>query len=83
MSTQEARGATTNGRPASKAATSGLEGIVVAQTALSDVDGQQGRLTIRGYELEELAGRATFEEVAYLLWHGKLPNRGELRTLEE
>ncbi len=78
MSTQ---GATTDGKP--NAATSGLEGIVVAQTELSDVDGQAGQLTIRGYDLEELAGRATFEEVAYLLWHGKLPNKGELQTLKE
>jgi citrate synthase len=68
------QGATTNG----KAATSGLEGVVVAQTEMSDVNGQVGQLTIRGYDVEELAGRATFEEATYLLWHGALPKRDEL-----
>ncbi len=67
--------------PAPDPATSGLEGIVVARTELSDVDGQQGRLTIRGYDVEELAGRATFEEVAHLLWHGALPTLDELQAL--
>jgi citrate synthase len=59
-------------------ASSGLEGIVVANTEMSDVDGQLGRLTVRGYDVEELAGRATFEEVTYLLWYGSLPKGGEL-----
>lgn len=59
-------------------ATSGLEGVVVATTEMSDVDGQIGRLTVRGYDIEEVAGRATFEEVIYLLWYGALPNATEL-----
>ena len=50
--------------------TSGLEGVVAAETALSDVDGQAGRLVIRGYELDELAGRTTFEAAAHLLLDG-------------
>ncbi len=69
---------TTGSKPTPDAATSGLEGIVVARTHLSDVDGQQGRLTIRGYSIEEIAGHATFEEVAYLLWHGSLPAGDQL-----
>ena len=71
------------GAPTRDPATSGLEGIVVARTELSDVDGQQGKLTIRGYDVEELAGRATFEEVAYLLWHGELPGRDQLADLRQ
>ena len=50
----------------------GLEGIVAAETVLSDVDGQAGRLIIRGYSLDEIAGRWTFEEVIALLWSGFL-----------
>jgi citrate synthase len=62
-------------------ASSGLEGIVVARTDLSDVDGRRGVLTVRGYDIEEIAGQATFEEVAYLLWHGELPSKDELAQL--
>jgi citrate synthase len=52
----------------------GLEGVVAASTRLSHVDGQAGRLTIAGYAVEDLAPSATFEEVAYLLLHGRLPD---------
>ncbi len=65
------------------AATSGLEGLVVARTELSDVDGQRGQLTIRGFDVEELAGRARFEEVAYLLWFGQLPSADELVRFQQ
>src|SRR5262245_65287502 len=51
-----------------KAAAGGLEGVVVADTRLSDVDGERGRLTIAGRDVEELAGRASFEDAAALLW---------------
>ncbi|GAA0784466.1 citrate synthase/methylcitrate synthase [Roseibium denhamense] len=47
----------------------GLEGVVVAHTALSDVDGQNGRLVLRGKPIEELAGKATFEEAVRHLWY--------------
>jgi citrate synthase len=60
----------------------GLEGIIAAATKIADVDGAQGRLTLRGYDIKELSGRVTFEEVAYLLWHGKLPNDSELADLK-
>jgi citrate synthase len=61
---------------------SGLEGVVVAETQLSDVDGERGRLIIRGYRIEELAGRVSFEAVCGLLWNGQLAQGEELRSLE-
>jgi citrate synthase len=59
----------------------GLEGVVAAATNIAEVDGEHGRLTLRGYDISELCGQASFEEVAYLLWHGKLPNRSEYDSL--
>ena len=56
----------------------GLADVVAASTALSDIDGRAGRLFYRGYDIHELAGRATFEEIAYLLQRGAPPSRGEL-----
>lgn len=52
----------------------GLEGVVAAETVLSEVDGQAGRLIIRGHELDELAGRITFEQVTRILWAGFFGN---------
>ena len=61
----------------------GLEGVVAAETEISEVDGQNGRLIYRGgYLIQDLAATCTFEEVAYLLWHGKLPDRAELEELK-
>jgi citrate synthase len=57
--------------------TAGLEGVVAAATRLSQVDGEGGRLTIAGYAVEDLAPNATFEEVAYLLLHDRLPKPAE------
>jgi len=59
----------------------GLEGVVAASTALSHVFGEEGRLVYRGYDIHELAGHARFEEVAHLLWRGRLPNQAELDEL--
>ncbi len=56
----------------------GLEGVVAAQTRLSSVDGEAGELVIAGFPLEEIAGKATFEEMLYLLWNDALPNTREL-----
>src|SRR6266540_3413525 len=56
----------------------GLEGVVAAETELCDLDGTNGRLAYRGYDIADLARKATFEEVAYLLWMGELPTRAEL-----
>jgi citrate synthase len=60
----------------------GLEGVVAASTALSHVFGEEGKLVYRGYDIHELAGKASFEEVAHLLWIGHLPNRKELDELQ-
>jgi len=51
----------------------GLDGVVAAETVLSDPDGEAGRLTLRGHDLSELAGRRSFEAVAALLWQGFVP----------
>ncbi len=60
----------------------GLEGVVAAQTETSEVDGQNGRLIYRGgYLIQEVADRS-FEEIAYLLWHGELPDRTQLDDLQ-
>lgn len=58
----------------------GLEGIVVGSTVLSNVEGQIGRLTYRGYDIDDLAPNANFEEVAHLLLLGHLPNLSELES---
>jgi len=60
----------------------GLEGIKVAQTQIAEVDGQNGKLTLRGYDVGELSGKVTFEEVAYLLWNGALPTRAQYDDLK-
>src|SRR5258708_3312330 len=56
----------------------GLEGIVAAETSLSMVDGTAGELVIAGFRVAELARNAPFEETAYLLWYGELPDEEEL-----
>ncbi|MHB8573188.1 MAG: citrate/2-methylcitrate synthase [Candidatus Dormibacteria bacterium] len=56
----------------------GLEGIVAARTELCDINGKTGKLLYRGYDIPDLAAQSTFEEVAYLLWYGRLPARDEL-----
>lgn len=65
----------------------GLRGVTVADTKVSFIDGQEGILVYRGYRIEDLAGNATFPEVAYLLLHGTLPNTQQLadfnRQLQE
>jgi citrate synthase len=61
----------------------GLEGVVAAETRLCDLDGKNGRLAYGGYDIDELARQATFEEVAHLLWHGELPARAPLDRFQE
>jgi citrate synthase len=58
----------------------GLEGVVAATTRLSSVDGEAGVLLLAGYPVEEIAPRATFEEMTWLLWNGSLPVAGELEA---
>ncbi len=59
----------------------GLEGVVAAETRLCDLDGANGRLAYGGYDIDDLARRATFEEVCHLLWHGTLPAKAQLDQL--
>lgn len=59
----------------------GLEGVTVAETVLSDVDGERGRLVLRGYDVEPLAERARFEDVVGLLWEGALPDDAHREVL--
>jgi citrate synthase len=56
----------------------GLEGVVANTTRLSDVIGDKGQLIYCGYDINELAGKVSYEEVVYLLWNNNLPNRREL-----
>jgi citrate synthase len=60
----------------------GLEGVVAADTRLSDVKGDIGQLIYCGYDINELAGKVTYEEVIHLLHHGRLPNQKELDELK-
>ncbi len=62
--------------------TKGLEGIVAASTRLSDVRGDIGQLIYCGYDINELAGKVSYEEVVHLLHHGHLPNKKELAELK-
>ncbi len=61
-----------------EAATKGLEGVVAANSSICYIDGDKGVLAYRGIDIHELADHSNFEEVCYLLWHGKLPTRAEL-----
>lgn len=56
----------------------GLEGVVANTTRISSVLGQQGQLIYCGYDINELAGKVSYEEVVYLLWNNRLPNKKEL-----
>jgi citrate synthase len=58
----------------------GLEKVVAADTKISFVDGNGGHLYYRGYNIDELAARTSFEETVYLLWYGELPNRHQLAS---
>jgi citrate synthase len=64
-------------------AKAGLEGIVAAQSSISDVNGIEGRLIYAGYDIHDLAQNSTFEEVIFLLWNLRLPTTGELAQLKK
>ncbi len=66
----------------SSVSAAGLDDVVVADTELSDVDGEQGRLTIRGHAVEDLVESAAFEDVCGLLWYGALPEASGRREIE-
>lgn len=59
----------------------GLEDVVATDSTVCFVDGKEGRLLYQGYDIHELAENSTFEEVVYLLWFGRLPNKAELETI--
>ena len=59
----------------------GLQDVVALESRICFIDGKRGRLLYRGYDIRDLAARATFEEVAYLLWHGRLPTTEQLAEL--
>jgi citrate synthase len=61
----------------------GLEGVVATSSKICFIDGNEGILSYNGYNIHTLADNATFEEVIYLLWHDKLPNRSELDSLKK
>jgi citrate synthase len=60
----------------------GLEGIIAAESSICFIDGQAGILSYQGYNIHTLAENATFEEVIYLLWNGRLPVQAELDQLK-
>ena len=64
------------------ASTTGLRGIAAASSSVSDVNGEKGELIYQGYNIHDLAQHSTFEEVAFLLWHKRLPSGGELAELK-
>ena len=61
----------------------GLQDVVIATSSICSIDGQRGKLTYRGYDIHDLAQNASFEEVVYLLWHGRLPQQVELDGLRQ
>ncbi len=61
----------------------GLEGVVATTSSICYIDGDQGVLAYRGYDIHDLADHSTFEEVCYLLWFGRLPKADELKSLRQ
>ncbi len=66
---------------ATAASGAGLRGVVAASSSIGDVNGEQGILIYQGYDIHDLAQNSTFEEVIFLLWNGRLPQRAELEEL--
>ncbi len=66
--------------PQAHTAKAGLEDVVACPSEICFIDGIQGRLVYRGYDVADLAEHSTFEEVAYLLWYGDLPNKREFEV---
>ncbi|MBF6614822.1 MAG: tungsten formylmethanofuran dehydrogenase [Chloroflexi bacterium] len=61
--------------------TKGLEGVVAGSSSISQVEGTEGRLSYRGYKIQDLAANSQFEEVLYLLLNGELPNKEQLAQI--
>jgi citrate synthase len=62
----------------SSTASAGLKGVVAGRSGICIIDGEQGLLAYRGYDINDLAEHSTFEEATYLLWEGELPSRTDL-----
>ena len=60
----------------------GLDGVIATESSISDIDGERGILSYRGYSIEELAEKSTFEETAFLLLTGELPTKTELENFK-
>ncbi len=60
----------------------GLEDVIAGESSICDVDGKNGKLIYRGYDIHDLAENTTFEEVVYLLWNGGLPTISQLDALQ-
>ena len=63
-------------------ARAGLEDVVATDSSICFIDGDRGVLSYRGYDIHDLARFSTFEEIGYLLWHGRLPIKAELGDLQ-
>ena len=61
----------------------GLEDVVALESRICFIDGKGGRLIYQGYDIRDLAAQSTFEEIAYLLWYGRLPTATQLRDLKD
>jgi len=61
--------------------TAGLKDVVAVNSSICTVDGDRGRLTYRGYDIRDLAMKASYEEAVHLLWHGELPTTSQLSTI--
>ncbi|MBW2634435.1 MAG: citrate (Si)-synthase, partial [Deltaproteobacteria bacterium] len=66
-----------------KVINTGLRGVTIASTKISDVDGAAGKLVYRGYLAKDLAGKVSFEETAYLLLNEELPDEAELAAFRK
>ena len=60
----------------------GLEDVIAGESSICDVDGKNGKLISRGYDIHDLAEHTTFEEVVFLLWNGHLPSQSEMGTFQ-
>ena len=61
----------------------GLEDVVAGKSSITFIDGREGRLLYRGYDIADLTAHSNFEETAFLLWNGRLPTYGELKSFSE
>ena len=61
----------------------GLQGVYITKSSICKVDGQEGKLYYRGYKIEDLADKSSYEEICYLLLYGKLPNKEEFADFNE